>query len=47
MNLLQKESEPSCCGNFSTGVRLENASKESLAKLTKLLIEENEHKPKA
>lgn len=45
--IVQKESGPSCCGNFSTGVKLNNASKSSLSRLTKALIEENEHKPKA
>lgn len=45
--IVQKESTPSCCGNFSTEIKKQSASKSDLARVTKALIEENEYKPKA
>lgn len=45
--VVQKESTPSCCGNFTAGIDLSKSDKESLAKVTELLQEENDYKPKA
>ncbi|MCR8969067.1 FAD-dependent oxidoreductase [Facklamia sp. 7083-14-GEN3] len=45
--IVQKENTPSCCGNFSAGIRLNNTKKSELAKVTHALIEENDYKPKA